>query len=115
MDFLLAFVGALVLLMSLAGVVLGSFMAADRRTREPGLYFALWWTPALAAGGGILMRDPVTFAIGTLCFVVAGATFALERYHSRRPAREYKRGSRRTERRPPSEETQPWSSEKVER
>ena len=79
MSFLLTVVGVLLLLLSLAGVALGSFMVADRRTREPGLYFALWWTPAVAAAGGILMGDPATFTIGALCFVVAGAAFALER------------------------------------
>ena len=79
MSFLLAVVGVLLLLLSVAGVALGSLMAADRRTREPGLYFALWWTPAVAAAGGILMGDPATFAIGAFCFVVAGAAFALER------------------------------------
>lgn len=104
MSFLLAVIGALLLLLSLAGVVLGSFMAAERRTREPGLYFALWWTPAVAAGGGILMRDPVTFIIGAFCFIVAGVAFALERRSSRRSSRNKGRASRGAEKRPLSEE-----------
>ena len=86
MGFLLAVVGALLFLLSLAGVTLGSFMAIDRRTREPGLYFALWWIPAVAGAIGVFMEDPVTFTIGAACFVVAGAAFALERRGSRRPA-----------------------------
>ena len=61
-------------------------MAIDRRTREPGLYFALWWVPAVASGVGIFMEDPVTFTIGAFCFVVAGAAFVLERRGSRKPA-----------------------------
>lgn len=94
MSFLLTVVGTLLLLLSLAGVMLGLFMAAKRRTREPGLYFALWWTPALATAGGILMGDPVTFTIGALCFVIAGTAFAFERRSSRRRARNKKKRSR---------------------
>ena len=94
MSFLLTIVGTLLLLLSLAGVALGSFMAANRRTREPGFYFALWWTPALAAAGGVLMGDPVTFTIGAFCFVIAGAAFAFERRNSRRLARSKKKRSR---------------------
>ncbi len=91
---MLTLVGALLLLLSLAGVMLGLYMVSDRRTREPGLYFALWWTPAVAAAGGILMGDPATFAIGALCFVVAGAAFTLERRGLRNPGRGTRRGSR---------------------
>jgi hypothetical protein len=90
-SFLLAVVGALLFLLSLAGVVLGSLMVIDRRTREPGLYFALWWVPAVASGVGIFMEDPVTFTIGAFCFVVAGAAFVLERRGSRRPPSKRKR------------------------
>ncbi len=93
MSFLLTVVGVLLLLLSLAGVTLGSFMVADRRTWEPGLYFALWWIPAVAAASGILMGDPATSAIGAFCFVVAGAAFALERRGLRRPGRGKRRGS----------------------
>jgi hypothetical protein len=103
-GFLLTFAGALLLVLSLAGVALGLFMAADRRAREPGLYFALWWTPAVAASVGILMRDPATSAIGVLCFVVAGAAFALERRGSRRPGRGNRRSSKGPEKSPPYEE-----------
>lgn len=92
MSFLLIVLGVLLLLSSLAGVAFGLFMALDERTREPGLYFALWWVPAVATAGGILMRDPATFAIGVFCFVVAGVALALERRGARgRPARREKR------------------------
>jgi hypothetical protein len=103
-TFLLTVVGVLLLLLSLAGVALGLLMATDRRTREPGLYFALWWTPAVAAAGGVLMGDPVTFAIGAFCFVVAGAAFALERHGSRRRAKGKRSGSRGAKKNPLPEE-----------
>ena len=90
---LLLLVGALLLLLSLAGVVFGLFMALDQRTREPGVFFALWWTPAVAAAGGILMRDLATFAIGMFCFAIAGAAYALEHRGSRRPIRDKRTGS----------------------
>ncbi len=83
------------------------FMAFDPRTREPGLYFALWWTPAVATAAGILMRDPATFTIGAVCFFIAGIAFALERRVSRQhPARREKR-ARPTDagKRSPFEET----------
>lgn len=75
----LVLVGTLLLLLSLAGIVFGIFMAIGNRTRESGLFFALWWIPAVAAAGGILMRDLATFTVGVFCFAVAGAAYALER------------------------------------
>lgn len=74
--------GGLLFLVSLAGVVLGLYMALNHATREPGIFFALWWTPAVAGSAGIMMRDPVTFLIGVLCFAVAGMAF----YSGRRDA-----------------------------
>ncbi len=125
MGFLLAVVGALLLLLSLAGVALGLFiMSLDHRTREPGLYFVLWWIPAVAAASGILMADPATFAISAFCFVVAGTAFALERRGFRgRLARSKRRGSRGAKKRPRSEEAERqlsetekhWPSEKAKR
>jgi hypothetical protein len=67
------------LLLSLVGVVLGLFMASDRRSRGPGVFFALWWVPGAATAGGVLLRDPVTFLVGLFCFCVAGVALALER------------------------------------
>jgi membrane-bound ClpP family serine protease len=75
---LLLLVGALLLFLALAAVVFGLVMAFDQRTRQFGLFFALWWVPAVAAAGGILMWDLATFAIGVFCFAVAGAAYALE-------------------------------------
>ncbi len=79
LGFLLTFLGALLLLASLAGVALGVYMASNHGTRGAGLFFALWWTPAAAASAGVIMHDPVTFLVGVSCFVVAGATLAIER------------------------------------
>ena len=86
MGVLITFVGVFVLLVALAGLALGLFMAADRRTREPGLFFVLWWTPALATAAGIFMRDPVTVLIGSLCFAVAGVALYFERPPARKPS-----------------------------
>jgi len=79
LNFLLAFIGVLLLLASLAGVALGLFVAARRGTRGQGLFFALWWMPAAAASVGMIMRDPVTFVVGVCCFVVGGVALSLER------------------------------------
>ena len=82
MGFILAAIltvtGTLLLLASLAGVAFGVYMAADPKTRESGKLFAVWWVPAAAAASGLFMRDVVTFTIGVLCFLVAGAVFTFE-------------------------------------
>lgn len=98
MGVLVTFIGILVGLVSLAGLALGLFMSVDRRTREPGLLFAVWWIPALAAAAGIFMRDPVTFYIGVVCFVVAGAALYFERLSARKAskARRFSPDSERT-------------------
>lgn len=77
MSFLLGLVGALLLLATLAGVGLGIFMSIHPNTRRSGAYFALWWVSGVAAAAGVLMRDPVTFVVGLLCFAAAGAAFAV--------------------------------------
>jgi len=79
MGVLSTLIGSLLLVLTLSGVVLGLFMATDPRSREPGLYFALWWVPGVAAAAGVLMRDPVTFLVGLFCFAVAGVALVLER------------------------------------
>jgi hypothetical protein len=91
LTLLLVVVGLLLLLLSLAGLAFGVFMAFDERNREQGVFFAIWLVPAVAASLGIVLRDWVTFTIGVLCFVVAGAALALERHGSKKQAR-----SRRT-------------------
>jgi hypothetical protein len=86
MGFILSVIGTLLLLASLAGVAFGAYMAADPKTRESGKLFAIWWVPAVAAAIGVIMRDVVTFAIGVLCFLVAGAVFTYEDGKARKPA-----------------------------
>ena len=86
MGFILSAIGTLLLLASLAGVAFGAYMAADPKTRESGKLFVVWWVPAAAAASGVLMRDVVTFAIGVLCFLVAGAVFTFEDGRPRTPA-----------------------------
>ncbi len=87
LTLLLVVVGLLLLFLSLAGVAFGAYMALDERNRERGVFFAVWWIPAVAASGGVLMRDWVTFTVGVICFAVAGVALALGFYGSQRPAR----------------------------
>ena len=77
-NFILTAIGLLMLAISLAGMALGLYMAADKRTRSRGRLFAVLWVPALAASSGVLMRDVVTFTVGLLCFLIAGTVFALQ-------------------------------------
>jgi hypothetical protein len=81
----LTLVGAVLLLASLTGVAFGVYMAAEPKTRESGKLFAVWWVPAAAAASGVFMRDVVTFTIGVLCFLVAGAVFTVEDGKARTP------------------------------
>ena len=79
LSVLLTVFGVLLLLVSLTGVSLGLFVATRRGTRRQGLTFALWWMPAAAASVGVIMRDPVTFFVGVVCFAVGGVALYLER------------------------------------
>jgi hypothetical protein len=94
LTFLLVIVGLLLLLPSLGAVVFGVYMALEERTREQGVFFAIWWVPAVAASLGVVLRDWVTFAIGAICFVVAGTALALEHHSSKRPARDRRTSTR---------------------
>jgi hypothetical protein len=85
-SILLTAIGTLLLLASLAGVAIGAYMAMDPKTSESGKLFALWWVPAAAAASGVLMRDVVTFSVGVLCFLLAGAVFTFEGGRMQRPA-----------------------------
>ena len=90
MSSILTAIGLLLLVVALAGIALGIFMAVEPKTRESGRLFAIWWVPGLAAASGVLMRDMVTFAVGTVCFLIAGAMIVLE---DRRPRKTQARGN----------------------
>jgi hypothetical protein len=96
-NFILTVIGTLLLLLSLAAICFGVFMAMDLKNRDAGRFFAVWWIPAAAAASGVLMRDVVTFAVGVLCFLVAGAVFGLQGGMGRKPVvrrtREGRRGT----------------------
>jgi len=77
-SFILTAIGLLLLVVALAGIALGIYMAVEPKTRKSGRLFAIWWIPGLAAASGVLMRDVVTFAVGVVCFLVAGAVIVLD-------------------------------------
>ncbi|MGH3145485.1 MAG: hypothetical protein ACRDTR_06745 [Rubrobacter sp.] len=85
MSAILTVIGLLLMLVCLAGIGFGVYMAADAKTRGPGLLFAVWWVPGAAAASGVLMKDVVTFSVGLLCFLVAGALLAYEGGRSSKP------------------------------
>lgn len=78
MSFLLTAFGYFALAACLAGIAFGVFMATSMRARDAGKYFALWWVPGAAAASGIVMRDIVTFTVGSVCFAIAGVVFMFE-------------------------------------
>jgi len=86
MGIILTVIGLLLLVVALAGIGLGIYMAVEPKTRASGKLFAIWWVPVLAAASGILMRDVVTFTVGIVCFALAGAVFVFEDDRSRKPA-----------------------------
>ena len=88
LTLLVVVIGLLLLLLSLAVVAFGVYMALDERHRERGIFLAVWWVPAVAASIGILTRDSVTFTVGVLCFVVAGTALVLDLRGTRKPARQ---------------------------
>ena len=75
---LLIAIGLLFLVVSVAGIFIGVFMATDTRTRGQGVLFAVSWISGVAAASGVLMRDVVTFAVGLLCLLLAGAALVFE-------------------------------------
>ncbi len=77
MSFVLTVIGVLLLLVCLAGIALGLYMASEDKNREAGLLFAVCWVPAAAGAAGVAMRDWVTFLVGMVCFLVAGTVFVL--------------------------------------
>ena len=86
MGIILTAIGLLLLVVALAGIGLGIYMAVEPKTRASGTLFAIWWVPVLAAASGVLMRDVVTFTVGIVCFALAGAVFVFEDDWSRKPA-----------------------------
>ena len=78
MGVILTAIGLLLLVVALAGVGLGIYMAVEPKTRASGKLFAIWWVPGVAAASGILMRDIVTFTVGVICFLFAGAMMVFE-------------------------------------
>ena len=89
MSFILTATGFLLLVVALLGVGLGIYMAVESKTRASGRLFAIWWVPGLAAAGGVLMRDVVTFTVGSVCFLIAGAVMVFE---DSRPRKSQARG-----------------------
>ncbi len=77
MSFVLTVIGVLLLLVCLAGIALGVYMASGAKTREAGVLFAICWVSGAAGAAGVAMRDWVTFVVGMVCFLVAGAVFVL--------------------------------------
>jgi hypothetical protein len=75
---ILTAIGLLLLVVALAGIGLGIYMAVEPKTRASGKLFATWWVPGLAAASGVLMRDVVTFTVGLICFLIAGAVMVFE-------------------------------------
>lgn len=97
MSFLLSLIGTILLIAAVACIAFGVFMATGSKTRETGKFFALWWVPGAAAASGIALRDIVTFAIGSVCFCIAGAVFLFQsrRTRSAKVARSQERRARR--------------------
>ena len=60
------------------------------------MLFSVWWVPAVAAAGGVLMRDPATFTVGSLCFLVAGVALNVETTGARRPTVRRRNGRHQT-------------------
>jgi hypothetical protein len=77
-SFILTAIGFLLLVTALTGIGLGIYMAVEPKTRASGKLFAIWWVPGLAAASGVLMRDVVTFTVGLICFLIAGAVMVFE-------------------------------------
>jgi hypothetical protein len=85
MGIILTVIGLLLLVVALAGIGLGIYMAVEPKTRASGKLFAVWWVPGWAAASGVLMRDVVTFTVGLICFLIAGAVMVFEDDRPRRP------------------------------
>ena len=104
MSFVLTVIGVLLLLICLAGIALGVYMASEEKHREAGGLFAICWVSGAAGAAGVAMRDWVTFLVGMICFLVAGAAFVLfggvdggsSRRERGKPARQAPEGPEKT-------------------
>jgi hypothetical protein len=110
MGVILTVIGLLLLVIALAGIGLGIYMAVEPKTRASGKLFAIWWVPGLAAASGVLMRDVVTFTVGLICFLIAGTVMVFE---DSRPRKSQVRGKGDLARGP--EDNRRLDSEKVSR
>ena len=108
MGVFLTVIGLLLLVVALAGIGLGIYMAVEPKTRASGKLFAIWWVPGLAAASGVLMRDVVTFTVGLICFLIAGSVMLFE---DSRPPKSQVRGKGDLAR--GSEGNRPLDSEKA--
>lgn len=97
MNIVLTLLGIVFLVPALAGIGFGVYMATNPNTREFGRLFALWWVPGAAAASGVIMQDLVTFAVGAVCFLVAGVVFLLKGLFMRRAHVKRSDGSRTNE------------------
>lgn len=111
----LVIAGLLLLLLSLAGVAFGVFMALDPRNREAGAFFAIWWVPGVAAALGILMRDSVTFTIGVICFIIAGVALVVERRGAKRDSKSRRPGFTGAKKRPVQERAKRRLQDSIEK
>jgi len=110
MGVILTVIGLLLLVIALAGIGLGIYMAVEPKTRASGKLFAIWWVPGLAAASGVLMRDVVTFTVGLICFLIAGAVMV---FKDSRPRKSQVRGKGALVRGP--DDNRRLDSEKVSR
>jgi hypothetical protein len=110
MGVILTVIGLLLLMIALAGIGLGIYMAVEPKTRASGKLFAIWWVAGVAAASGVLMRDVVTFTVGLICFLIAGVVMVFE---DSRPRKSQVRGKGALARGP--EDNRRLDSEKVSR
>jgi predicted membrane channel-forming protein YqfA (hemolysin III family) len=78
MELLFVIAGIAGLLVSVAGISLGGYLATNRQMRWPGLLFVLLWVPVGVAAAGLLAADPVMAVVGGVCFAVAAVAYGMD-------------------------------------